>query len=177
MFKDEFAESESEFEKVLLKKGSLIVKEFKDCCVFENLTIEAASVLDMETGRKVYAARITTGYWNSQYDYGEAIDVMDADEIDGAIKTLEYIKQSIDKMEDYTEVVYEASRGVFVPGARLGGRAVRRTENVCMKLLSTPCTPAAICAILTIGLLWHRFQRTHAAEAVSAKDRGFSPCG
>lgn len=154
MFKDEFAESESEFEKVLLKKGSLIVKEFKDCCVFEK-----------------------DENFDDEYDCGKAIDVMDADEIDGAIKTLEYIKQSIDKMEDYTEVVYEASRGVFVPGARSGGRAVRRTENVCMKLLSTPCTPAAICAILTIGLLWHRFQRTYAAEAVSAKDRGFSPCG
>lgn len=127
MFKDEFAESESEFEKVLLKKGSLIVKEFKDCCLFEEddnyhgyisasdtLGFETASVLDVETGNKVYALRITTGYYNSQYDCGKAVDVMDADEIDGAIKTLEYIKQNIDKMEDYTEVVYETSSGMKV---------------------------------------------------------------
>lgn len=123
-------ETESEFERVLLKKGSLIVKEFTDCCVFEKdnytdndlgyyyftnaLTFETASVLDVETGVKVYALRITTGYYDSKYSKGEAVGVMDADEIDGAIQTLRYIQQNLSNMNDYSEVVYKASSGMEV---------------------------------------------------------------
>lgn len=131
-FAETIAETESEFEKVLLKKGSLIVKEFTDCCLFEKdeyfnyshsselfgftdtLQFQTASILDIETGVKIYALRITTGYYGSKYSYGEAIGVMDADEIDGAIKTLRYIQQNISKMNDYSEVVYQASSGMEV---------------------------------------------------------------
>lgn len=125
-------ETESEFERVLLEKGSLIVKEFTDCCLFEEdeyysyshsnemfgltdtLQFQTASILDVETGIKIYALRITTGYHTSKYSYGEAVGVMDADEIDGAIKTLRYIQQNISKMNDYSEVVYKASSGMEV---------------------------------------------------------------
>ena len=131
-FAETVTEPESEFEKVLLKKGTLIVKEFIDCGVFERdkyfdygssdeyfgltktLKFQTASILDVETGVKVYALRITTGYYNSKYAYGEAVGVMDADEIDGAIQTLKYIKQNIAKLKDYSEVVYTASSGMEV---------------------------------------------------------------
>ena len=131
-FAETVTEPESEFEKVLLKKGTLIVKEFIDCGVFEKdkyfdygssdemfgftktLKFQTASILDVETGTKVYALRITTGYYNSKYAYGEAVGVMDADEIDGAIQTLKYIKQNIGKLKDYSEVVYTASSGMEV---------------------------------------------------------------
>ena len=128
----ESVKQESEVETVLLKKGSLIVKEFIDCCEFETdkyfsyshndeffglintLGFQTASILDVETATKVYALRITTGYYNSKYAYGEAIGVMDADEIDGAIKTLNYIKQNLSSLKDYSEVVYKASSGMEV---------------------------------------------------------------
>lgn len=136
-FAETVVETDSEFEKVLLKKGSLIVKEFTDCCLFEEdeywrkysssdelfgftdtLKFQTASILDIETGVKVYALRITTGYYAIKYSYGEAIGVMDADEIDGAIKTLQYIQQNISKMNDYSEVVYTASSGMEVGAYR-----------------------------------------------------------
>lgn len=135
--KEEKAETESKFEKVLLKKGSLIVKEFLDCCMFEEdeyftkytssdelfgftdtLKFQSASIFDVETNIKVFALRITTGYYNSKYSYGEAVGVMDADEIDGAIQTLRYIKQNITKLRDYSEVVYKASSGMEVGAFR-----------------------------------------------------------
>ena len=78
------------------------------------MKFQTASILDVETGVKVYALRITTGYYNSKYAYGEAVGVMDADEIDGAIQTLKYIKQNIGKLKDYSEVVYTASSGMEV---------------------------------------------------------------
>lgn len=122
----------SKFEQVMLKKGTLIVKEFTECGYFEKdeyilespsselfaftdtLKFQVATLLDVETGAKVYALRITTGYWRSQYDYGEAIGVMDADEIDGAIHTLQYIKQHINELKDYSEIVYNASSGMTI---------------------------------------------------------------
>ena len=120
-------ESGSKFEQILLKKGTLIVKEFIDCGYFKKdgcfdydssdemfgftntLAFQTASILNVETGIKVYALRITTGYYASQYNYGEAVGVMDADEIDGAIETLKYIKQHISELKDYSEVIYTAS--------------------------------------------------------------------
>ena len=132
-FAETATETESEFQRVLLKKGSLIVKEFTDCCLFEEdsyftnysrtsdtfgrtdtLQFQTASILDVETGVKIYALRITTGYYSSKYSYGEAVGVMDADEVDGAIQTLKYIKQNIAKLNDYSEVVYQASSGMQV---------------------------------------------------------------
>lgn len=125
-------ESGSKFEQILLKKGTLIVKEFIDCGFFKKdeyfdyshtsqlfgitntLGFQTASLLDVETGKKVYALRITTGYYTSQYNYGEAVGVMDADEIVGAIQTLQYIKAKINTMKDYSEVVYTASSGMQV---------------------------------------------------------------
>lgn len=123
--------SGSKFEQVLLKKGSLIVKEFIDCGYFhkdrnfrqgastmsgytDTLAFEMASLLDINTGKKVYALRIRTGYWLSQYNYGESVGIMDADEIDGAIKTLQYIKKNISSLKDYSEIIYTASSGMQV---------------------------------------------------------------
>ena len=126
-------ESESKFEQIMLKKGSLLVKEFLDCCIFESdkyftfyssssesfgytnaLKFQSASILDVETGAKVYALRVTTGYHSSKNSYGEAVGVMDADEIEGAIQTLRYIQQHDNELKDYSEVVYRASSGMEV---------------------------------------------------------------
>lgn len=119
----------SEFEQVLLKKGTLLKKEFIDCCLFQEddwytdnsmkaysdtLNLQSACLTDIETGNKFYALRITGYYYNSQYDNGEAVGVMDADEIDGAISTLEYIKDHIDELIDYSEIEYTANSGMSI---------------------------------------------------------------
>ena len=127
-------ENDSQFERVQLKKGSLIVKEVIDYDQFKKddffdyshesmsfgitntLEFQTASILDVETGIKVYALRIVTGYYESEYDYGEIVGVMDADEIDGAIQTLQYIKQNISNLKDYSEIVYK-TRGDVEIGA------------------------------------------------------------
>lgn len=106
----------SEFEQVLLKKGALLKKEFVDRCSFQNgsLNLQSACLTDIETGRKFYALRITGEYYNSQYDNGEVVGVMDADEIDGAISTLEYIKEHREELIDYTEIEYTANSGMSI---------------------------------------------------------------
>ena len=119
----------SEFEQVLLKKGTLLKKEFIDCCLFQEdsyysddtyqvlsdtLNLQSASLTDIETGSKIYALRVTGYYYNSQYDNGEAVGVMDADEIDGAISTLAYIKDHIAELKDYSEIEYSVNGGMSI---------------------------------------------------------------
>lgn len=113
-------EDGSEFEKVLVKKGALLKKEFLDCCIFQEhtyynrLTFQTACLTDIETGDVVYALRVTGHYYNSKYDKGDVVGVMDADEIDGAISTLKYIKEHISESKDYTEIIYTADTGMSI---------------------------------------------------------------
>lgn len=116
-------ETDSQFEQVQLKKGSLIVKEIIDYAQLKKednygfvntLEFQTASVLDVETGIKVYGLRIVTRYYESGYDQGKAVGVMDADEIDGAIQTLQYIKQNISNLKDYSEIVYKTRSDVEI---------------------------------------------------------------
>ncbi len=125
------SQEESQFERVLLKKGTLILKEFITYGKVKDMTFQTACLTDVETGSKYYALRITTSYYNSKYDYGEAVGVMDADEIDGAIQTLEYIKAHISELKDYTEVVYRASSGMEV-----GAYHSNTSEKIYIKLSS-----------------------------------------
>ncbi len=110
----ENAETESQFERVLLKKGSLILKEFIDYGKVEDIELQSACLTDLETGSKYYALRATTSYYNSKYDYGDAVGILDSAEIDGAISTLEYIKAHVKELKDYSEVVYKANSGMEI---------------------------------------------------------------
>ena len=171
-FAAEVVDTESEFERVLLKKGSLIVKEFTDCCLFEEddyfsnydpsddwfgftdtLQFQSASILDVETGVKIYALRVTTGYYASQYSYGEAVGVMDADEIDGAINTLRYIQQNISKMNDYSEVVYKTSSGMEVGAYRSsdGSKIYVKVDSNATKFYSVDKIDSLIEAFETVS--------------------------
>jgi len=132
----ESEEPGTQFEKVLLKKGSLIIKEFIDCCLFEEdenykadylkafsdtLQFQSASITDVETGDKVYALRVIGYYYRSDYDNGEAVGVMDADEIDGAISTLEYIQAHKGEMKNYSEIEYSSNSGMSIGAYYDGG--------------------------------------------------------
>lgn len=103
----------SKFEQVMLKKGTLIVKEYTDFGSLEAgtwaLKFQTASILDVETGTKVYALRLT-----GQHIKDEDVGIMGSDEIDGAIQTLQYIKQHSGEMKDYSEIVYTTSSGMTI---------------------------------------------------------------
>lgn len=122
-FAEETTVSESNFETVLLKKGSLLLKEWIDYCEIVPsydiypMIFQTARVVDIETGEEFYALRIEYS------DYNRSVfGVMDADEIDGAIATLEYVKKHIYELKDYSEVTYTASSGVKVGGYHTGVR-------------------------------------------------------
>lgn len=113
-------ESESKFEKVLLKKGTLLTKEFIDVGDFGDYltkcTCQKAILTDVETTEKYYALRLSSRYYNSEYDSGTIIGVLDLDEIESAITTLKYVKEHISEAENYTEITYTSSSGMELGG-------------------------------------------------------------
>ena len=116
------------FEQVLLKKGSLIKKEFIDIGKIDdnsglaslgygNMKSQAAILTDMTTGSKVYALRLTLTYFASNYDEGEKVGVLDLEEIDSVISTLKSLKKEFaGYLIDYTEFLYTSNSGMKVGG-------------------------------------------------------------
>lgn len=110
--------SSSQFETLLMKKGSLLIKTFiasgrlplsKDDSIYGAL-VEAATLTDVETGAKQQALKISHITRTGSSSAG----VLDSSEIEDALATLQYIKEHIDEQERYTEIVYTASSGLVI---------------------------------------------------------------
>lgn len=128
----EDVQANTQFEQVLLKKGSLFKKQFIDIAtitddsdfaksfpnsIYGKLTSQAAILTDMTNGEKFYALRLTLGYYASKYDGGEETAVLDLAEIDSVISALKSMKvEFTGNLVDYTEFVYTSNSGVMVAG-------------------------------------------------------------
>lgn len=113
--------SSSDFEKVLLQKGTLLCKEFKNFDKFSfdgrnaDLKTEIATLTDVNSGLKVYALRLSNDYYNSQYDSGTAVGVLDAKELASIVTTFKYIKTVFAEYNittPYEEIIYTSNGGV-----------------------------------------------------------------
>lgn len=110
------SDSESEFNRLLLTKGSIIIKEFIDFKEIGDtgVMLQIATLTNPVENTKYKALRLEWSYYKSKYDYGDAVGVLDADEVTSVISTLEYIQNNIATMKDYTEVVYETNGGLEI---------------------------------------------------------------
>lgn len=126
----------TQFEKVLLQKGTLMKKEFLNITTFEtnpsssysNEEIEgqAAVLTDMTTGSKVFALRLEHSYYNSKYDSGTSTAVLDLPEIDSVISTLNSLKTEFaGTLKDYTEYEYKSNSGLKI-GAYYAGSSNKK---------------------------------------------------
>lgn len=108
--------TESEFNRILLTKGSLIIKEFIDFKEIGDtgVMLQIATLTNPTENTKYKALRLEWYYYNSKYDYGDAVGVLDADEVASVISTLEFIRDNISSMKDYTEVIYETNGGLEI---------------------------------------------------------------
>ncbi len=111
-------ESESKVEQIMLKKGSAIIKQFITCKEVDvgstTVTFQTAEITDVETGVKYYGIRVQYGYYASKYDSGTATALIDSEEIDSIISTLEYVKEHKSEFVNYTEVNYTANGGFSI---------------------------------------------------------------
>ncbi len=131
---EEAAAGGSQFERVLLQKGTLLKKEFVDAGTFvfdptENyydreVGAQTAVLTDMTTGLKYYALRLSYKYYVSKYDSGTKYAVLDMDEIDSVIATLNSLKiEFAGNVVDYTEYVYESNSGLKLGAYYSGGKS------------------------------------------------------
>ncbi len=115
---DKNAETDkSQVEQVMLKKGSLILKEFIPYASNSGITGEILKVTDVTSGSALYGLRLSHVYYNSKYDSGESTGLLDAKEIDSVISTLEYIKTKLPTFTNetpYTEIVYKSNSGITI---------------------------------------------------------------
>lgn len=117
----------TKFSEALLTKGSLLKKEFIETNSFKVAGFayaiygQTAILTDMLTGEKVYALRLEHKYYNSKYDSGKSIVVLDLMEIDNVIAALQSLQVEFSKqLRDYTEYAYETADGLKI-GAYYNG--------------------------------------------------------
>jgi len=123
-------EGKSEYEKVLLQKGSLLIKEFEKhqslkygSGYSDEIEGEICTLTDAQTNQKIYAFRMSHFYYSSKYDSGTSTGVLDAAEIASVVSTLNYIKNEFDKLSSsssYKEMVYTCNGGLSLGAYQSG---------------------------------------------------------
>lgn len=114
----------TQFEQVLLQKGSLIKKEVIDIAEIldssgyeQIVTSQVVILTDMTNGTKVHALRLTYTYLTGKRLYEEKVGVLDLEEIDSVISTLKLLKTEFaGNLIDYTEFMYTSNSGIKVGG-------------------------------------------------------------
>ena len=131
----EEASTESQFEKISLKKGTLLSKQYNSVnsisgkrydgykyedASYNPIYAQTAVVTDIESGLKYYALRFIHDYYRGSSSQS-GVSVLDSDEIDGVLTTIRYIKEHYREFIPYTDVAYTANSGVKV-GAFVGAK-------------------------------------------------------
>jgi hypothetical protein len=102
----------SNAEKFTDKSGTLIQKEFSDIGDLKKCKIQIARFTDLISNQKASAVRIEYNYISS-YSSDTKVALLDADEIDGLVKSLTLIQEKVlpNVATNYTEVSYRSRSG------------------------------------------------------------------
>lgn len=104
----ESPKSQSKLEVFTSKSGTLIKKEFTDIGTVKTCEVKVLKVTDLISGESFSGVKLST-----QTTYGDKSTLLDSDELDGLLKSLNLIKEKIlnTTPEIYTEVVYKSRDG------------------------------------------------------------------
>lgn len=106
------AKEVSNAEKFSDKSGTLIQKEFSDVGDIKKCKIQIAKFEDLISNQKTSAVRFEYDYVSS-YSRDTKLALLDADEIDGLVKSLKLIQDKVlpTSSSNYTEVSYRSRSG------------------------------------------------------------------
>lgn len=110
----------SQVEQVMLKKGTLITKEFYPCSKINSVSSTTGDIIvvtDVTSGAVTSGLRLSHSYYNSKYDNGDSTAVLDAKELDSVIATLEFLNKKLptyNKSTPYTEIIYKSNGGMEI---------------------------------------------------------------
>jgi hypothetical protein len=92
--------------------GSMFKKEFQDIVKLKNLTIQLYTISDLNKGTSAKGIKLMTSAYNRLSGTTEYSTVIDPDEIDGLIKSIEFVNTLVGtKPSHYTEYVYTSRDG------------------------------------------------------------------
>lgn len=108
---------QSKIEQFSSRSGSIIEKQFVRVGSNKGVDVEIYRVTDLVTKSTLSGVRLSYTAVSS-YSSDEKTAALDADEVDGLIKTIELLKSNVftSARDSYTEIVF-ASRGGFSAGA------------------------------------------------------------
>jgi hypothetical protein len=93
--------------------GTLIKKEFIDIVKLKNLTVQLYNVTDLNKNIYIKGIKLSTTSYNRISGSTEHSSVLDADEIDGLIKSIEFsISVLNERPLSYTEYIYKSRDGL-----------------------------------------------------------------
>lgn len=105
---------QSQFLQAWNQKGVLLVDEISDGAQIGDIRYAKDTITEVTTGRKYNAILFEADYYNSMVDHGMANNVVDVDEIDNVISTLEYIKANMSNLNYGAEIKYIAKSGLCI---------------------------------------------------------------
>lgn len=107
-------ESKSETLRFLKKDGTCFMKEFYDLGKVKGVECQVLIVTDVVEGSKIGCLRLITEYVSSVTS-DTYIGTLDYSEIDACVKSLEYIKSTIQSQPSiYTEIEYKTNDGIEI---------------------------------------------------------------
>lgn len=108
---------QSNLEKFSAKSGSLLEKEFEDVGNVGSVKVQILKLTDLVNSSSISGIRFSITH-STRYTTDEKIAFLDADEVDGFIKSINLLKTKVfnSTRANYTEVYYTARSG-FQAGA------------------------------------------------------------
>ncbi len=107
-------ESKSETLEFLEKDGACFMKEFYDLGKVKGVECQVLIITDVVEGSKIGCLRLITRY-SSSVTSDTYIGTLDYSEIDACVKSLEYIKSTIQNQPSiYTEIEYKTNDGIEI---------------------------------------------------------------
>ena len=108
-------EDKSQVEQVMLQKGTLIIKEFYSCSQSNKVSADVIVLTDVMAGSRIAGLRLSHYYYNSKYDSGTSTGILDSEEIDSVLATLDYLTKKLPTYNSetpYTEIIYKTNGGM-----------------------------------------------------------------
>jgi len=109
-------ESKSKTIEFTNKEGAFYQKEFEDIGKIEGVSFKNIYITDLIENRVISALRLENSYYIGSGSSVDYIGTLDADELEGCIKTLDYLKENILATSPslYTEIEYKSRDGVLI---------------------------------------------------------------
>ncbi len=111
-------EQEETFEKMISNHMCTVCLEYNDYEVLQtnnsDITFQITKATDIKEKTRFFALRLVHYYGDIQDENSKSTSIIDIEEIESIISTLNYAKEHRNEMQNYAEVFYTTKRGLRI---------------------------------------------------------------